>query len=271
MSKKFSKAFLMSGKDFELTPYITLHHPTIEEILSINASPFPDNFYWTYVRILLADPYANMVMLDDMGRNYLTTSPYEVFVLQWDKCRADYQENKTLYDTCGINPPQNILNALSFFLKEKRCFEKGSYENGSVCFYDVNDPACQINGEIYDYIYEWVRSLHKIDDSGRIKPADESARRILIEDMRDELKKSGRRKTKQTDDSDYFGSLMSAVSFCGNGSITPFHLRDCKIYWLNEALAISSRKNNADHILDGIYHGTLSSKDINKKEIDWIK
>lgn len=271
MSIKFSKALLLSGQDYELTPSITLHHPTIREILSINKSPIPDDFYWTYVQILLADPYSNMVMLDDMGKNYMEVSPYEVFILQWDNCIANYKENQDKYDSYGVNPLDNIINALQFFMVEEHFFQKGSYQDGTICFYDVNDHSCQINKEIFDCIYEWVKSINNIDYSNRIHPADENARRVLIEDMRDEIKKFQKRKKKKDDNFDYFGNIMSAISFCGNGSITPFNINDCKIYWLNESLSISNRKSNVDHILDGIYHGTISSKNINKKELDWMK
>lgn len=272
MSIKFSKALLMSGEDFRLTNSITLHHPTVKEILSINKSPTPDYFYWTYVQILLSDPYSNMVMLDDLGKNYLEVTPYEVFLFQWEDCEKNYLENKQTYDAYGINPIDNILDSLNFFLCEEHKFTKGNYEDGSVGFYDINNPSCQINKEIFEYIYEWVKAINKIDYSNRIKPADENARRILIEDMRDEIKKAQKRKKKKSDDdSDYFGNIMSADCFCGNGSITPFNINDCKIYWLNESMSITSKKSNADHILDGIYHGTISSKDINKKELDWTK
>ncbi len=263
MSLKFSKAFLMSGKDFALTPSITLHHPTIEEILSINGSSFPDYFYWGYVQTLLADPYANMVMLDDMGRNYLDVSPYEVFALQWDHCN-------TAFSVHDAHPLRHITEAISFFIKEEHCFEKGVYEDGSVCFYDRNNPACQINEEIFGCLHEWVRAVNKIENSDNIRPADENARRILIEDMRDTQKKAGKRKKKQEEGFDYLGSLMSAVSFCGNGSLTPHELGSCKLYWLNEALSIRNKKDYADHLLDGIYHGTINSKEIHKKEMDWI-
>lgn len=80
MNITFSKAFLMSGEDFKLTSSITLHHPTIKEILSISQSSSPDLIYWSYIQILLADPYLNMVMLDDMGKNYLETSPMRFFI-----------------------------------------------------------------------------------------------------------------------------------------------------------------------------------------------
>lgn len=272
MSIKYSKAILMSGEDFQITDSITLHHPTVKEILSINKSPTPDYSYWMYINILLSDPYSNMVMLDDMGKNYLEVSPYEVFIIQWDKCVEDYKENQAMYDAYNVNPLEDILKALHFFIDGEHTFMKGKYEDGSVCFYDINNHSCQINQEIFECIYEWVKAINKIDYSNRIKPADENARRILIEDMRDEIKKAKRRKKKKSDDdSDYFGNIMSADCFCGNGSITPFNINDCKIYWLNESLSINNKKNNADHLLDGIYHGTISSKDINKKELDWIK
>ncbi len=271
MNITFSKAFLMSGEDFKLTSSITLHHPTIKEILSISQSSSPDLIYWSYIQILLADPYLNMVMLDDMGKNYLETSPYEVFHLQWDNCIANYEENKAEYDAYQIHPGDQITDALQFFMVETHYFKKGFYQDGSPCFYDEADPSCQINQEIFEYIYQWVKAVNKIDHSGRIHPADENARRVLIEDMREEIKKAKRRKKKKEEDFDLLGSLMAAGCFCGNGSISPFQIGDCKIYWLNEALSLNNRKDYADHLLDGIYHGTLRFKDINKKELDWLK
>ncbi|MCM1325108.1 MAG: hypothetical protein NC094_10265 [Bacteroidales bacterium] len=270
MNTKFSKAFFVSGNDFKLTPSITLYHPTVGDVLSIDKSSSPDDAYWTYVRLLLADPYSNMVMLDDMGKNYMEVSPYEVFVLQWDNCSMSYRENKSVYDVLGVNPTDNISDALSFFMKDHHRFIKDIDENGNVSFYDRDNPSCQIDKEVFKYLYEWVKSINHIDDSGRINPADENARRVLIEDMRDEMKKRKRRKKQDDDNSDFLGNIMSAACFCGNGSITPFNISHCKIYWLNESLSINNRKTYAEHVLDGIYHGTISSKTINKKELNWI-
>ncbi len=262
----------MSGNDFPITTSITLHHPTVEEILALDNGTCPDQTYWRYVQIILADPYANMVMLDDMGKNYLEASPYEVFSLQWDNYMKNYTENKELYDTYSFHPLNDISNALQFFIKEKHCFLKGVYKDGAAGFYDKNDITCQINQEVFQYIYEWVKEINKIDYSEQIKPADENARLVLIDDMRNKIKRARRKKKTDEDDSyNYLGNIMSAVSFCGNGFLTPFNLSHCKIYWLNEALTVSNKKSNANHILDGLYHGTIRSKDINKKELDWIK
>lgn len=271
MSIKFSKAFLISGKDYELTPSITFHHPTIEEILSIDNSSSPDGLYWMYVHLLLSDPYSNMVMLDNMGKNYLKTSPYEVFILQWNHLEKEYQENRKTYDVYGINPLDNIIRSLQFFIKGRPHFKQGIYKDGTVIFYDETNHECQINKEIFECLHEWVKSINHIDYSDRINPADENARRILIEDMRDEIKKRKKKKKSDNEDTELLGNMLSAVSFCENGSITPFNIKDCKIYWLSESLSINNKKNYTEHILDGIYHGTISSKDINKKELDWMK
>ncbi len=272
MNTKFSKAFLMSGKDFKITDSIILHHPTIGDILSLDESADPDHTYWSYVQLLLADPYENMVMLDDLGKNYLDVTPFEVFCLQWDRLLAHAGQDENDNDLYKVTLIKSISNAINFFILGDHCFVKNIYENGDVYFYDINDTSCQINASIFGYLYEWVKSINKIDSSGRIKPADENARRVLIEDMRDEMKKKRRRKkNRQEENSDYFGSIMSAACFCGNGAINPFNINQCKLYWINENMSITGRKNHSDHVLDGIYHGTIRLKDINKNELDWLK
>jgi len=272
MNIKFSKALLNTGKSYELTDQFILHHPTIGEVMSINKTPQPDTEYLVYLNIILADPYYNMVMLDDLGKNYLDVTPFEVFCLQWDNCVEDYNKNKALYDSYGIKPIDNIIKALNFFIEGDHNFAKGVFKNKNVCFYDVDDPQFQITNEIFECLHEWVKAINKIDNTARINPADENARRVLIEDMRDEIKKSKKRKNKKKETNfDYLGNLMSACMYCRNGAITPFNIMDCKIYWLIESMSINAHKDNASHLLDGIYHGTISSKSIKSEELEWAK
>lgn len=268
--KHFGKAVMNSGDDYRLTESITLHHPTISDMLSINNGVDSENIYWKYIQVLMCDPYSNMVMLDDMGRDFMTTTPFEVFILQWKKYEDEYEQNKPLYDSHNFKPIDIVLKALNFFITEEHDYVYGVYENGEECIYDRNNSKCQINKEIFEYIYEWLMTIHKIDYANRINPEDENARRILIEDTRDQIKKANRRKNKdQNDDIEYIGTLTSAVCYGGNGVITPFNVKSCKMYWLFEAYEIDARKSQANHILDGLYHGTISHKDINNRELDW--
>ena len=68
MSIVFSKALLMSGEDYKLTPSITLHHPTIGEIIHIDDTPIPDQKYWQYINILLSNPYHQALPYLNMGQ-----------------------------------------------------------------------------------------------------------------------------------------------------------------------------------------------------------
>lgn len=264
----------MSGKDYKLTPSITLHHPTVEEIMELNESARPDDTYFFYINTILSDPYANMVALDDMGINYIDKTPFDVLIITWKKISEEYTNQKNLdyYKENNILAANPINVALNFFIQEEHIFTLGAYkEDGSPCLYDINNHSCQINKELYDYIYEWIKEINKIQFQNRINPADENARRILIEDMRDEIKKANRKNKKNEDDADSFGGLLEGVSFGGNGVITPFNMMQSKIYWLHAAFNIDSKKSHASHLLDGIYNGTISSKDIKNEELDWIK
>lgn len=270
MSIHFDKFLMISGNDYPLTSSITLHHPTINDLLTLNNGLNSEDIYWKYVQTIMCDPYSNMVMLDDLGKDFMAVTPFEVFMIQWKQFEKDYETSKQQYDDLGYRPIDLINQALNFFIVESHEFTFGVYENGDECIYDKNNNACRINSKIFEYLYEWLKIINKIDYSDRIKPADENARRILIEDTRDEIKKLKRRKIKGVD-VEYIGSLMSAVSFGGNGSITPFNIKDCKLYWLFESHGVESKKSRASHILDGLYHGTISKKDINMKELDWTK
>lgn len=253
MRVEFEKSLLMSGNDYRLTPFLSLHHPTIEEILQINQGCFCERIYWQYVQFLLSDPYSNMVFLDDIGKNFMETSPFDVFMLQWEQ----------------PFPTNFVDDALQLFITEKHHFVKSQYADGSFCLAATDNTDCQITREIYEYLCEWVKAINKINDDDQIHPADESARQILIEDMRQELKK--RQKKTDTKPTNRIGNLMSAVAFGGNGTITPFNLPKCKLYWIFEAFHVENKKANASHILDGLYHGTLNSKDVNQEELDWTK
>lgn len=271
MNIKISKSLLMSGDDYILTDHLALHHPTVGEMLCINNGYQSEDVYWTYIQTLMCDPYSHMVMLDDIGKNFMVVTPFEVFVMQWERCISEYENNKQKYDSLNIHPLDTVMSALNFFLEGDHLFTLSHYEDGSPCLYDANNVDCQVNKEVFDYIYEWLKLIHKIDYSNRINPADENARKVLIEDARDEIKKAKRRGKKKDDDGDYIGSLMSAVCFGGNGVITPHNIKDCKMYWLFEAFSLENKKSNASHILDGIYHGTIKFSDVNKKELDWAK
>lgn len=262
MNIKFSKGYMMSGRDFKLTDSITLHHPDMNEIYNINHGFMSEQLYWSYVSSLMCDPYTHMVMLDDMGKRFMDTTPFEVLIIL---LKNQGQEDVDAY-------LEMINKALELFIVEKHDFALSQYNDGQYCLYDVNNPSCQIDEKVFNCIYEWLITTNKIDSSKKLNIKDDNSYMVLIDDARRELKKAKRNKGKKKKDEDkeFFGSLMSSICFGGNGAATPFNIMDYKIYWLLENQSVIARKQHSDNLYRGIYGGTISSKDIKKEELDWM-
>lgn len=285
---KINKSFLSSGKDLKLANKIYVKHPTVQEILDIDDSIYSSKIYWNMVALLTCDPYDNMVMLDDIGLDYEECDSFDVFCIQWDNFYKKYNENKEMFDKLNFHPIDQIKQALCFFLgnhdfdisiienvvdnktiKDKVLTDRNLIYNdesvGATCSY-------MIDRHMFNYLSEFISCINVIDKSQRINPADKNAKRILIEDKRDEIE---RLKHNQNLDEnsldDYIGKTMDGISWGGNGGINVFNVKQLKIYDLFTGFNIINRKNHSDHVLNGVYFGTVNPKDLKENEIDWVK
>lgn len=272
-----NKGFLVGGKDLVLNDKIIVKHPSIGEI---NTCLEGYSIYWQMANLLMCDPYDNMVMLDDMGINYQDVDCFEVFCYQWQSTIKTYEENKETFDKMKYNPLSNIKHALQFFLGEHN-FDLQNLnvdEEQKLCLIDldsVEKGTCHyfITGETYNYIANFISSINDIPKADRINPADETTRKMLIEDMRNEIKKSHRKNNKSNTYTigDYFGEAILALSFGGNGGVSIFDMDKIKVYTLLKGYSITMGRINYDHTMNGVYAGTVDIKKLNKKELNWVK
>jgi len=271
----FSEGFLFSGKDLFLDKNVIVKHPSIENILSITNDETSFDIYWNMVNTLMCDPYTHMVMLDDLGIDYEKIDAFDVFVLKWKDLIKQYQDDKQKFDALGIHPLYNVLVSLSFFLGEHNfelcrlenedgeletiLCDKNSIEDG-ICYY-------MINRNMFNRMAEFICSIHHIDKSDQIHPENDNFKKMLIEDMRDELKSKSRKKqdTKNTF-GEYIGKIMKATCSCGNGGISVFNVNDVKIYQLLSGFNMFVKKNSVDRLFNGQYD--LSK--LNQKELNWF-
>lgn len=264
-------SFLSSGNDLVLDNII-IKHPTVGEILNLNNGILSVRKYFQMVSLLICDPYDKMVDLDDNGINYQNVDNFDVFVFQWSNAISQYEEFnddiKQIY-----NPLLPIKEALCFFLGNHN-FDIRKIDN-DLCLVDldsVKNNVCHycITREVYNIFSEFLNSINDINHSERINPNDESTRRMLIEDMRDELNRKSR---NQNDDNkiidNYIGNMINKVSFGGNGGINIFNVNNLKIYQLISAYKTIMKKYNADHLYNGIYAGTINTKSISEKDLNW--
>jgi hypothetical protein len=110
--------------------------------------------------------------------------------------------------------------------------------------------------------------INGINRTDKIKPADDNAKKILIEDMRDEQKR--KQKNKQADDEDWLGNMISGAVHGGNGGITSLNVKQHKIYQVYSALSVTQKKLHFNHIMGGVYAGNVNSKELNTQELSWM-
>lgn len=261
MNPEISKAFLQSGRDLMLAPEIVVHHPTIGEILDLGGGADCDYYYWSYVTNLMAEPYEAMVWLDDMGIDYESVTPFDVFALKWLDAHKR-PDQKIQLSICQ--------DALGFFLG-KRNYDLGKTEDGNFVIFDLDNPSWGIGHEVFGWIHAFIKQINCFSDAGRIKPATASAKRILIDDMRDEARRRSRKRRDEESNSllSHIGDSMADVIYGGSGAVTPFNIEQIKIYQLLSGARIAHGKVRVQSVMNGIHTGMIKSDKLDEKDLRW--
>lgn len=268
---KISRAFLESGRNLRLSDRIVVKHPSLEEILELGNGVCCETVYWSHVFTLLCDPYLDMVLLDDLGLDYENVTPFELFVIRWNQCLEDYQQNQASYDSLHYHPLDAIKQALRFFLGEHD-FDFAAREDGATVLVDRKYPEVyQIDRQIFQIIGAFLQMCNGLVFSDRIHPANENAKQVLIEDMRAQQKKAPKKRDSGTDADDLLGQKIAAVIHAGTGGITPFNFTQLKIYQLMDAYETQHKKDHYNQLMSAVYHGTLSWEHVNQNELDWAR
>ena len=263
------RAFLESGKDLVLQCHkanVVCKHPCVGDILQLGNGYDADDIYWGYVSALLSDPYDNMVWLDDHGIDYEDVDSFDVFCLKWKELQDAYELEKEKWDAYGTSPTRFLSLALQFFLGH-RDFALAKYDDGEYVIIDEADTSFQIDRQTFSSILLFITLMNGIVREGRIRPKDKNAKMALLEDKRDELKKLQK---KHHESNDRIGDMMSVAIHAGAGGITPFNVSGVKIYQLYSEYIMSLKKNRSDHILNGIYAGTVDGSKINPSDTNWM-
>lgn len=269
MESVISKAFLLSGRDFEVLRGVKVHHPTIPEILDINSGILCEELYWTYVSTIMSDPYDYMVMLDDTGIDYEKSNAFEVFALRWTNAQMEYIKNRAMYDQQGTSPLDLYKEALAFFFGAGRDFDLIKYSN-QMFIIDNNDGHWALNKEAFCAAMEFIVKINCIEGEEHIKPATPAHKKILIEDKRLEERKRARNPFKKQDRIERIGDALATVFAGGAGAITPENYKNVHVYQLLSSSRAIQRQMVVQSLLNGIYCGMLKSDKISDKELRWV-
>lgn len=236
------------GEDYKISKHIVLHQPTLDEI-----ERYGEQYYYSMLYQLTATPQSMKAQLWDMGVDYTTITPYELF----------YQLLYRLYPKERTSIIFGDLDFQKFQLVQRK-------DNNEIELYQTVQTyegidEVELDEFTYNMIMDYLRKVHIIEKDERI-PANESTKMILIEDAKDEIEKN-KNKEYHSQLQNLISSMVNSEGFKYNHS----QVWDMKINAFMDSVKRISKIKNAGLLLQSGYSGYgINLKDVDKKQLDWL-
>lgn len=226
-----------------ITDNIYVRIPTVSEILKDEQS------YYNVVHSFTAVPYQFMVQLDDMGIDFATWSPYQLFLMLFP-----------MYGKTDLSLIFGDLNTSDYAVEVD--------ENNSTLMLHskTNGLEYKIDEFVYSQLVKILRKIHNLEEI-RKKPGNDEAKRYLIERER---KKQKRNKNKPYEP--YLEKLVIALVNCPEFKYNYEETMNLSIYKFMQSFKQIQTRIDFDNVMIGVYAGTLdTSKMSDKSCLSWIQ
>lgn len=230
---------LLYKTQFDVNEDIHIMIPTVGEVID------NEDDYYGAVSALTAMPIDMMVQLNDIGIDFSKIDDYELFLLLFGGLKT--QDTSMVFGDLDLSKFEPAMNE----------------KNGQVVLIDREHDII-IDKLTHDRIATVLRRLHHIEKDIR-KPGNEEAKEYMIEKAR----KKQQRNKKRTQESQ-LESLIVAMVNAEQFKYDFESVRRLSIYAFNESVRQIIKKVDYDNKMHGIYAGTISVKDLNKDELNWL-
>ena len=208
--------------------------------------PQQDNYY-DLVSLITAMPIDLMIFLEDLGIDFTTITPYEMFL-------------RVVFPILYNKDTSLIFGDLDLSVFEYRINE----DNGDIVLLDTIHDI-KIDKEIYNNIATVLRKIHHYEKS-RQKPANEEAKKYLLERAREKMMRNRRRKQDSQ-----LESLIVAMVNTEQYKYDFEGTRELSIYQFNESVRQIINKVDYDNKMYGVYSGTVDVKSLSQDDLNWLK
>ena len=230
---------LYIGDDYVINDNVKILQPTIKQI-----AEFGEREFFSVVHTITAIPSDMKSSLDDMGLDWVEVEDFELFMM--------------LVQTLTPDKTSILFGDLDF--SKLRPFKNN--QNGEIVLVDVESGVI-IDKMIYMLIVNYLRKAFNITPKVE-RPANKMTRKILIEEDR-----KNKMISKDKPFKSYLLPLISSVKV-KQCYTKEYVLNMGYVEFINDVNRLQVI-NNADHLLSGVYAGTIDMKKINKSELNWMK
>lgn len=239
ISLEIDELQLYFGDDFVINDSIRIRQPLIGDVIGYGEAE-----YFSMVHTFTAIPSDMKSQLWDMGLDWTEVEDFELFMM--------------LAQTLTQDRTSILFGALDF--SKLRPFRNN--QNGDIVLAD-KETGIIVDKMIYLRMMSYLRKLHNITPKVE-KAANKITKRVLIDEDRQKKMLAKDKPFKS-----YLLPLISSVKV--KQGYTKDYVRNMGLYEFFDDVARMQLINNADHLLSGVYAGTIDMKKINKSELNWMK
>lgn len=232
---------LYFGDDYVINDKIKIHQPVIDELVK-----YGEASYFSTIYTLCAIPSDMKSILWDMPErvDWTKISDFELFMM----LAPTMSQDRT-----GLLFPNIDFSRMKPFLHP---------QNGEPILVDKENRIV-IDNLIYMRAVGYLRKLHGI------KPKVDKAKGKRAKEAMIEEDRRNREFKKDKPFNSYLLPMISALKT--KQGYTKDYVRNMGLYEFFDEVARLQVINNADHLLDGIYSGSIDAKKIKKEELNWFR
>ena len=230
---------ILYAPNYPVNEHISVIIPQVGQILE------DEDGYYDLVGMLTAMPIDLMVQLDDVGIDFTSINEYELFLLMFEGLKE--RDTRLIFGDLDLTKFKFGINQA----------------NNQPLLIDVENDI-KIDRNVHAMIAGALRKIHHLEKNRR-KPANEDAKKYMIERARQKM----RRHRDRTKDSQ-LESLIVAMVNTEQYKYDFEGTRELSIYQFNESVRQVIKKVDYDNRMYGVYAGTINAKDLSPDDLNWL-
>lgn len=227
-------------KQIAINDSISIVVPTVGEIID------NEDAYYGLVLMLTAMPIDLLVQLDDAGIDFTTLNEWELFLLLFGGIKS--QDTHQIFGDLDLSKFKMAVNE----------------QNGTIILLD-DEHDIRIDRAIHAQIANVLRKIHHLEKNTR-KPANEEAKKFMIERARAKQRRNRNRK-----EDSQLETLIIAMVNTEQYKYDFESTRGLSIFQFNESARQIINKVDYEHRMYGVYTGTINAKELSQDELNWLK
>lgn len=205
-----------------------------------------EDAYYSLVSVITAMPIDMMVPLDDAGIDFTTLNEWELFLLLFGGVKS--QDTHLIFGELDLSKFQLAVNE----------------QNGTIILLDKEHDIV-IDRAIHAQIANVLRKIHHLEKNLR-KPANEEAKKFMIERAR-----AKQRRNKNRKEDSQLETLIIAMVNTEQYKYDFESTRRLSIFQFNESVRQVINKVDYEHRMYGVYAGTINAKELSQDDLNWLK